>query len=285
ALGSDPRSVNATTVTQLGAISFQMGISKTISILSKIDNIFKDPKFDPNARDALKACYDVYLDAKHGLQEGLMSFKNGDYSAANYRANGALIVPTTCENGFEVSPFTKENSDFFQLAAISLGSTTITKATNLVPDTCMEISNSDPYVKYDFCVKAFGSNPRSSKANLDELAEISFNITTYKARSVSSTIDRLMKDPKSGRLVKQVLKTCSDLYSGAPEDLKVGLEALKSGKFFIANVRVTAAMGCGSECEDAFKEMKVKVSPLTKENSDYFELGAITLAFTNLLQR
>ncbi|KAL2893271.1 putative invertase inhibitor [Bienertia sinuspersici] len=168
---------------------------------------------------------------------------------------------------------------------IFLGSSTLTKATNLVPDTCKKITKSDPNINYDSCVKELGSNPRSSIANIDGLAEISFNVTANKARSILSAINQLLKDPKFDRPFKGALEACSGMYSGAPENLKLGLDALKSKDYFTANARVSAAMDCGPYCDEVFKEMKVIVSPLTKENNDYFELGCISLAFTYLFNK
>lgn len=161
----------------------------------------------------------------------------------------------------------------------------LTKATNLVPDTCMKISKSDPNVKYDSCVSTFESDPRSSEASLEELAEISFNFSMSKAKSIHSTIGQLLKDPKLDPFAKKALQTCSDLYSGAPDDLQEGLNALKRGDYALANLRASSAVDCGPDCEDAFRDEKGEVSPLTKDNNDYFQLGAISLAFTNLLKK
>ncbi|XP_021748117.1 putative invertase inhibitor [Chenopodium quinoa] len=162
------------------------------------------------------------------------------------------------------------------------------KATNLnlIPDTCMKISKSDPKnINYDFCVKALTSYRRSTNPTIDELVEISFKLSSSKAQSIITTIAKLRKDPKLSPFAKSALGTCSDLYSDAQSDLQEGLDALKGKDLSTANVRISAAMDSGPDCEDTFKEKEGEASPLTKENSEYFKLADIFLAFTVILKK
>lgn len=164
----------------------------------------------------------------------------------------------------------------------------LAKARNLVTDTCMKISKADPEnIKYGFCVKTFGSDPRSTKASsVDELVDISFNLTSSKSKSITSTINQvLLKDPKFDPFARSALETCSDLYSDGLDDLQTGLEALKGGDFPTAMSRVSAALDNGPDCEDTFKEKEGEVSPLTKENDEYFHLAVISLSLTVLLKK
>ncbi|XP_021760207.1 putative invertase inhibitor [Chenopodium quinoa] len=150
----------------------------------------------------------------------------------------------------------------------------------------MKISKSDPKnINYDFCVKAFTSYRRSMNATIDELIEISFNFSSYKAKSIITTINKLRKDPKFSPFAKNALETCSDLYSDAQADLQEGLDSLKGKDLSTANVRISAAMDSGPDCEDTFKEKEGEVSPLTKENTDFFKLTDIFLAFTDVLKK
>jgi len=162
---------------------------------------------------------------------------------------------------------------------------TLTDAANdLVVDTCKKMSGSDPNINYDSCVTLLGSDPRSSKAtSLSELGTISFEIDISKAKSILSTIDGLLKDPKFDPNVKRALKDCSDFYSSAPDNLQEGLDALKEGDYSTANIRTSAAFDSSVNCDDSFKEKKV-TSPLAKESHDYYQITAVSLAFTVLLK-
>ncbi|KAJ8444700.1 hypothetical protein Cgig2_030374 [Carnegiea gigantea] len=130
-------------------------------------------------------------------------------------------------------------------------------ANNLVLDTCKKMAGSDPNIKYNSCVTLLGSDPRSSKAtSLSELGTISFEIDISKAKSILSTINGLLKDPKFDPNVKRALKDCSDFYSTAPDNLQEGLDALKAGDYSTANIRTSAAFDSSVNCDDSFKEKK-----------------------------
>ncbi|XP_074302802.1 putative invertase inhibitor [Silene latifolia] len=160
---------------------------------------------------------------------------------------------------------------------------TVANAVNLVPQTCSKIAQSEPNVKYDFCVKALGSDPRSSTASLEELAEISFKLTISKAKSISKLIGNLLKNPKFDPFQKNALEACQELYADVPEDMDSGLKALKERDFNTANVEVSGVITSADTCEDGFRERK-EFSPWTKQNSDFMELTDISLVFTNLLK-
>jgi len=126
-LGSDPRSSNATTVVDLSSISIEISVSRIKSILTTIEGLLKDPKFDPPTKSCLSACQTLYLDAQSQLSKYAMdALKKGDYGLANDVAGGALEMSLTCETGFEdlkrVSPpaLSKENADFYYLGGLSV---------------------------------------------------------------------------------------------------------------------------------------------------------------------
>ncbi|KAK9743188.1 hypothetical protein RND81_03G223000 [Saponaria officinalis] len=163
-------------------------------------------------------------------------------------------------------------------------SSTLANGVNLVPETCKKISTSDPNVKYDYCVTVLGSDPRSSTANLNQLAEISFHLSVSKAKAISAKIGELLKDPKFNKFQKNALKDCQELYSDAPEDIQTGLKALLNEKDFEkANIEVSGAITSADTCEEGFSERQ-KVSPLTGDNNDFKELTKIPLVFTILLK-
>jgi len=76
-LGSDPRSAQATSLSELGTIAFEIDISKANSIVSTINGLLKDPKFNPNVKFALQDCLGHYSDTPTIMEEGLDALKKG----------------------------------------------------------------------------------------------------------------------------------------------------------------------------------------------------------------
>ncbi|KAJ8440642.1 hypothetical protein Cgig2_031059 [Carnegiea gigantea] len=169
---------------------------------------------------------------------------------------------------------------FFLILIIIFSMQMAINADNLLPDTCLKISQDDPNVSEEFCLGAFGSDPGSSAATLVQLGPISFRLDMSNATSISATIDGLLKDPALDLSAKEALQSCSDLYSGVQDDLKAGLDAYNGGDYDTANTRASAAMNAPTTCEEGFKESKAKgdaSSPLTKEQNDMSQLVAISL--------
>ena len=115
----------------LQIFAVEIDISKAHSILSIINRLLKDPKFDPNVKFALKNCLDRYLDTPTILEEGLDALKKRDYSTANIRASAALDSSVSCNDSFEekkvTSPFAKESDDYYQITVVSLAITVLLK--------------------------------------------------------------------------------------------------------------------------------------------------------------
>ncbi|KAL9239340.1 hypothetical protein vseg_013674 [Gypsophila vaccaria] len=161
---------------------------------------------------------------------------------------------------------------------------TLANGVNLVPQTCKTISISEPNVKYDFCVTALGTDPRSVTANLGQLAEISFNLTVSKSKSISKKIVQLLKNPKGfDKFQKNALADCQEMYSNVPDDLETGREALRRNDFNTASIEVSGAITYADTCEDGFKERK-EFSPLANENRDFMMLASIPLVLIDLVK-
>lgn len=157
-------------------------------------------------------------------------------------------------------------------------------ASDLVHVSCTEASKSDPNFSYQFCVSALESNPKSRTAEtLQDLFVISVRLTISNASDVVSRVSKLLKDNKFDDFAKLCLRDCLELYSDAVSSLKEALRDFKSKDLYKANVEISSAMDASSTCEDGFKERKGAVSPLTKENSVFFQLTAISLAFTTMI--
>ncbi|KAL9229003.1 hypothetical protein vseg_004522 [Gypsophila vaccaria] len=161
---------------------------------------------------------------------------------------------------------------------------TFANAANLVPETCTKISKLDTNIKYDFCVTSLGSDLKSSKATLKELADISFKLDTSKAKSFILTVQKLIKDPKFDTYAKQALHDCLELYSDGLDDLEAGHKAMVANDYGTANSQVSAALDSGYTCEEGFTEKIGDGSPLTRDNAEYEQLVAISLGFVELLK-
>ncbi|PON48403.1 Pectinesterase inhibitor domain containing protein [Trema orientale] len=169
---------------------------------------------------------------------------------------------------------------FSSLQNCSLGS-------NFIQQSCKKAVKTDPNLRYDFCITTLEANPKTRKAkHLEELAIISIELTISNATEIASNISNLLRQKTEVVIdpyAKGCLKDCSELYSDAISALRDAKLDIESNDFEKANVDISSAMDASSTCEDGFKEKKGEVSPLTKENSVFFQWTVISLAFTNML--
>ncbi|XP_077244901.1 putative invertase inhibitor [Tasmannia lanceolata] len=154
---------------------------------------------------------------------------------------------------------------------------------HLIQDTCKKSAQGDPHINYDFCVSSFQKDPRSSTADLQGLGVISVELAIANATSTLSYIKELFKNA-SDPFIKERLSSCSDEYSDAVPTLQDAGVDMKSKRYDDANIKVSAGMAYADSCEEGFKEEDGHASPLTKENNDLDELGAIALSLTVLLK-
>ncbi|OUZ99186.1 Pectinesterase inhibitor domain [Macleaya cordata] len=156
---------------------------------------------------------------------------------------------------------------------------------DIVSDTCKKAAASDPQLKFDFCVSSLQANPKSKIADLLGLGVISMELSSSNATYIRSYIGKLLKDGQGvDPRAKKNLQDCLELYSNAIVDVQYAIIALKARDFMEANTQMSAAMDASTTCEDGFKEDKGLVSPLAKEDNDFFQLTAISLAITNLVK-
>lgn len=164
---------------------------------------------------------------------------------------------------------------FFLLFLVSLSS-------NLIQDSCENAAKNDPNLSYEFCVASLEANPRSQNATLQELVIISLGLTISNAKNISSHIEQLLSLKSFDKHTKIGLQDCLELYSDAHSTLLEAMENVKLKDYEGANVEISSAMDASTTCEDGLKEKKGGVSPLTKENSIFFQFTVISLAFINM---
>ncbi|XP_028789110.1 putative invertase inhibitor [Neltuma alba] len=152
---------------------------------------------------------------------------------------------------------------------------------DLIPESCRNASKDDPNINYGFCVSSLEAISQNPPSRLEELVDMSVQITKSNATNIVSTISSLLKDPKFSDYAKKCLQDCSELYSDSVLDLDDAIGAFKSKDFNSASTKISAEMSSSSTCEDQFKDGN-ETSPLTEDNNTYFELNAMSLAFIQM---
>ncbi|KAL5724307.1 hypothetical protein ACHQM5_007584 [Ranunculus cassubicifolius] len=151
--------------------------------------------------------------------------------------------------------------------------------------TCAKIVQGDPYnVKFDFCVTSLQVVPENHRTSLRELGNVSLNLTKSNASHTLGYINNLLKRNMKPDM-KSCLTSCQELYANSISSLNEAMNCVGNQHFDDANIQVTAAMDAPTTCEDGFREGKGTVSPLSKRNSDAFQLGAISLTIINMLSK
>ncbi|KAK7251839.1 hypothetical protein RIF29_35401 [Crotalaria pallida] len=157
-------------------------------------------------------------------------------------------------------------------------------SSNLIPQSCREASKHDPNLSYDFCVSSLEANisKNTPPTNLEDLVGMSIEITKSNGTNIISNIVKLLKNQTFDKYAKACLKDCYDLYNDSLSTLEDAMVAFKSKDFGTVNIKLSAAMDGSVTCEDQFKDKKGEVSPLTKENNDFFQLNVMSLVFIEM---
>ncbi|KAK9666829.1 hypothetical protein RND81_14G214200 [Saponaria officinalis] len=152
----------------------------------------------------------------------------------------------------------------------------------IVPDTCMKMIKLYLYdTRFHFCVTALNSDPRSSNAtNIQQLAEISFEMDISKAKSISVTIDNLVENTtQHDNLTRKAFNDCKLIYSFAAIELTAGLEALKAKNYERAIVFADSAVQRAKICQLGLRKHMIGVSTLIRENTYFMNLASISASF------
>ncbi|OVA02474.1 Pectinesterase inhibitor domain [Macleaya cordata] len=152
-----------------------------------------------------------------------------------------------------------------------------------IKETCKKCAEKSPVLNYDFCVTSLQAVPESKTSNAQGLGIISLELAQTNATDTISFIQKLLKykDFKD-TYTKQCLKDCLDLYSDAIPRLVQSIGAFRSNDYVNANIWISALMDAAMTCEDGFDEGR-KVSPLKKQNYDFYQLCDIALIITKLV--
>lgn len=158
---------------------------------------------------------------------------------------------------------------------------------DLIAQTCKNLSNTDQNISYKFCKTSLQADPHSRCIrNLRDLGYISLKILKKNVTETRNHIKKLLKKEKEKKIdpfIKECLGDCLEVYSDAIPSLKEAIKDYKEKVYADCNVKVSSVLDASTTCEDGFKEKDGIVSPLTKRNSDAFQLSAIALFITNQL--
>lgn len=168
---------------------------------------------------------------------------------------------------------------FFYLLLASVSS-------DVIHDSCDEAAKGDPSIKFDFCVSSFEGNPKAKTATgVADFVKVAIEMAMANSTSIGSIISTLLDNKSLDTYVRNCLEDCSELYSDAGPSLQSGRKAFECKDYGTANAELSSAMDASDTCEEQFHEKKGVVSPLTKENNNFFQLLAITLSFMNLVPK
>ncbi|XP_010054540.1 putative invertase inhibitor [Eucalyptus grandis] len=147
-------------------------------------------------------------------------------------------------------------------------------ANDIVVDTCKKVSSRD--LSYDFCVQALRSDPKSRTADLQGLGLVALNLLERNVTSTGSYVQQLLKR-KWDRFVRVRLSDCSELYSEAVLHTRESIEAYRAKRYPDVQNWLSMVDTAADTCESQFKEKPGASSPLTKQNGDAMQLGALGL--------
>ncbi|KAI3920183.1 hypothetical protein MKX01_017840 [Papaver californicum] len=152
---------------------------------------------------------------------------------------------------------------------------------DLINDFCKNASTTDPNLKYDFCVASLSANPASKHAHdLFGLGVISMQTCLQNATSIHSYVAQVLKHGKEEPAAKPCLENCLGLYSDAIGSIQKSITSFKIKDYGSASIQMSAAMDASTSCEDGFSQDLT--SPLTKQDGDFFQLTAISLAIISM---
>lgn len=112
---------------------------------------------------------------------------------------------------------------------------------------------------------------------------ISIRLIRYNITDTRCQIKQLLKKSKVDPYVRQCLNDCFELFSDAIPSVKQAMKNYNEQRFDDANVQISSIMEASTTCEQGFTDRAGVVSPLTKRNTDLFQLSAMALSLMRLI--
>ena len=154
---------------------------------------------------------------------------------------------------------------------------------DIVNRTCKKCAEKSKSFIYGFCQSSLQVIPASHVTNLQGIAVIAMELALENATPTVSGIKSLLGNGSFNPFTLACLERCLVLYSDALVTLVDGVANFLTGHYGTANVKIRAVMEAPTVCEDGFKKKRGVVSPLTKENLNFFHLSDIALCIIHWL--
>ncbi|KAK7337470.1 hypothetical protein VNO77_18046 [Canavalia gladiata] len=103
----------------------------------------------------------------------------------------------------------------------------------------------------DLCVEVLSSDPKSSKANLKDLAIISLSVAAKNASGILTDTKALIDDPNLNPDIQQGLADCKETILDAESQLEDTIAALLLDSKTDAQVWLKAALAAIDTCDDS----------------------------------
>ncbi|KAG8379067.1 hypothetical protein BUALT_Bualt07G0049700 [Buddleja alternifolia] len=132
-----------------------------------------------------------------------------------------------------------------------------------------------------FCTRVLGSDPRTFKAKLPELASVTIDLALNSVTGTKVRVHSLYLSEKNPQM-RAHFGTCEACFADALDALRLAPRNLKHGEYAELNIVGTSVFDDGLRCENSFKPPSQ--SPLRNENNDSKRFGDIIVAIANSLE-
>ncbi|KAJ4721974.1 Pectinesterase inhibitor [Melia azedarach] len=145
---------------------------------------------------------------------------------------------------------------------------------NLIQKTCKQTHY------YDLCILSLESDPRSSNADIKELALISAELVLLKANETLWHVGKLFRKVKDPVLYR-LYGTCIEEYRAIVErQVPEAIAALRSGQYSTSKTDAAAAATHAQNCQEQFGG---ETRPFSHQNRAVHDLSLVTSTIIDIL--
>ncbi|ONK80816.1 uncharacterized protein A4U43_C01F22080 [Asparagus officinalis] len=167
---------------------------------------------------------------------------------------------------------------FLLLSMYSVGAT--------LEATCKQVTSPPVHgFDFDFCKTSLQVVPGSEKADTLGLSLIAASLALANFMHNQAKATELLRDKNLSKPTRNILTDCQRFYSDDADDLKRAIEALKSGKFNLSDIKtyLVNASDDVETCIESWEDLDQK-SLMPKEEDDAEKISRLALAVTALLR-
>ncbi|KAM3319525.1 cell wall / vacuolar inhibitor of fructosidase 2-like [Capsicum chacoense] len=149
---------------------------------------------------------------------------------------------------------------------------------DLIDDACHRTGD------FNLCVASLRTDPHSRTADIKGLTCIMMEMCLYKAKGISSQIERIIKQA-TDRGFKECLEICLKEFGLAIDNhLPYAIKQLDSGDYVDATYSLMGVDSSAETCENQFTDPSVFTSPLTDVDAKFLNLTLVTGVLMSLLK-